>query len=451
MDAGDRQFEAFFEAASQPAFVLVILAFVLLLTVTALFTRLRWVWLTCLLYLSTLGSEVSLPWFKNRLAFPLQELREIGRPLCFAMLLLLMVPTLMAGKGWRARFILPGAGAYFAFQVIYCAPALIGGIWSRGVIGPVIFLFAFATLGLGVSRWIQESRHAYMAARCLVVAAMLMMAGTCFQLVMNSDAIVLNGRLFGVTNNPNTLGYISAISIPTFCLLLVGRREGKAFEVVLVAGLGLNIAFLLWCTSRGAMVATLVALTIFFRRRMGPLLLVSCVSAIAVLVVLQIFDISAPWSRLTTFEDTRSVAWMSMIRRFLSSPVVGDVSGQLVIEENLYLAVPATAGLLGTIPFLFALMRVGVGLRRLGRSSQRAADDAVLVDYVLAIVLSMLVGNLFDAHLLGTFVYSVFTFYIVMSIGSYLAERAALEAPLEYETEHLEYTNLVYGPQPASE
>lgn len=425
MDSGEQQFTFFLDWFHGSTAVLVSAAILLALALTVFIRSFRWVWLTLLLYMATLGAYATTAWFDNTLSFPLQEIRNYNRPASTGLLLLLLIPTAMAHRGWRTRLLMAAVPAFFAFQVAMAVRLGFDGVMARAVLGFFIWAGTFVTVGFGLSRWLQSRRDVYVALGCVAAAGVLVVAGTIYQLALHPGAILLNNRLFGTTNNPNTLGYVSAITLPTFIVLLIRRQGPPWVRLVLMCAAGLTVVFILWTGSRAAAVCSIISVGLLFHRRLGRSVLVALGCGVVVLIGLQIWS-NINFDRLVSTEDTRSEAWSAMWQTFVANPLFGQVGKRLTFQENLYLSVASRFGVVGMAVFLPGIVLFATSAIRLRRSAPALGPDAILADYVVGIVFAMIVGSLFDAHLAGQFSFSTMSLFVVMAVAAYFRDEAAV-------------------------
>src|SRR5437899_1247969 len=120
-DTGEQQLLFFLDWFRGTTALLVLSVFLLAVVVTIICKPTRWVWLTLLFYVSTLGADATTPWFRNLLAFPLQDIRTYCRPLATGLLVLLVIPTAMSRRGWRSRLLMAAIPLFFGFQVLMTA------------------------------------------------------------------------------------------------------------------------------------------------------------------------------------------------------------------------------------------------------------------------------------------------------------------------------------------
>jgi hypothetical protein len=125
-------------------------------------------------------------------------------------------------------------------------------------------------------------------------------------------------------------------------------------------------------------------------------------------------------------QDTRTEAWLTMLHQFRSNPVfgVGAQDGMLIVQENSLLAIAATSGLFGLIPFGIAIAAIMLTIARLRRARRFLGELALAGDLIGASIIALLVQSVFEATLTGMLVMSVATLYLYLAGASYLLEVA---------------------------
>lgn len=437
-DSVETQLQYFSEVAFSLRGLIGLLALAALAVLLVRFPAWKWVVLTVLLYAATLGvaSDQVLQKRGNDLAPPLQQIRLYSRPIAAMMLALLLIPAGLSFRGWRTRLVLGATVAYFAFETVISLRIGYAGFVSRALFGLILFGLMFLTLGLGLPRWLQDWSNVYTALRCVAFAGILVLAGTAYQLAINPSTIIHQSRLFGTTNNPNTIGYITSIALPAICVLLARREEPKVMRVVMGGAAGLFVVFLVWAGSRGGMLITLISVGLLFRRRLGTFALVALVCSVFALIGFQVFsDSTAGAGRLFTMEDTRSLTWQSQWQAFLSNPWIGYRSrgafeGFGQYQENFYLGVAASNGLLGLIPLAVLMAMLFALAVRLTRARKWLGEHGILCDLFVGLFASLAIGAVFEAHLAANLAFSVLGAYIMLAIAGFLLDAAAYNAAL---------------------
>src|SRR3954466_10953412 len=176
----------------------------LLLFALLRFDRAKWWVLTLTLFMATLGFSTN-PYMDNRLAPPLEQIRSLFRPITLALIAMLIIPTFRAARGARLKILRPAVLCFFALELITSARLFLGSEFTRGTLGTVVFVWLFLIFGFGVSLWLQDLDSVWAALRSLVATGGLMVLSTAYQLAIDRSRIIAQSRLYGTTNNPQTL------------------------------------------------------------------------------------------------------------------------------------------------------------------------------------------------------------------------------------------------------
>ncbi|MGB7160682.1 MAG: O-antigen ligase family protein [Tepidisphaeraceae bacterium] len=421
--AASYQLRNVLEALGTGEGMLALAALVLLGVVVAGFPPGRWLAISLLMFTSALGY---FRWVPLSLIPPFEQLRANGRGICFALLVLLLIPAITSGRGWRVRLLSGGLLTYFVFQMVFSARTAFAGDAVKGVLAAASFTLTFLTLGWGLSRWLQRSEDAHAAVRAIALAGILFCLGTAVQLTVRPNSVVWQNRLLGLTGNPQHAAVLLAVALPPTCFLLA--RSGRARlgrRLAIAACVGLMVIMLVWTGSRTGALMTLVGLALLFRLRLGRLLAVVVAGGVFVLVAAQIFSESiVSADRLLATDDTRTAAWMSMWADFLRSPWIGIELEEARYSENSYLLTASRTGLLGLIPLLLAVILVIRGLLHLQSARARLGEHALLADLVTGGLVALGVGSLFEGHLVAVYSFPMYAVYIYLGVMAFLLDAA---------------------------
>src|SRR5438034_3754994 len=117
------QFRAFLDMMSRPEGIVVLVVLLVLMVAVAASRHAKWVVLALLLWVPTMSFTVNAndPWAERRLVPllpPFDQMRAQGRPICAALLLMLLVPTILSSRGWRQKWLGPAAITLLLFQLL---------------------------------------------------------------------------------------------------------------------------------------------------------------------------------------------------------------------------------------------------------------------------------------------------------------------------------------------
>ena len=393
--------------------------------------RTKWICLTVILWMATIYEPLfglinrSL---ESVLIFPLQQIRNNNVLIGTGCFIILLLPALLARRGWRLTLVPMPLTAYFIFQIVMSVHSVFSEEAGRAVLGIVIFTIQYSVLCIGVNKWLQTDRDVHILLLTIAVAATLFCGASALQTLINPKMVVLDNRFLGTTGNPQFAGQILGITIPVLAYLLVGRQSVKWLRVMTWCTIGLASVFLAWTGSRTALVIAGVSLLVLFRHQSGRLTLLVALGSAAVWIGITIFGNQIHSAqRLLDSTDTRTVAWQEMMQDFLKSPIVGvpnaDYGGAFRYTENSYLSAGSHYGLIGFIPLMVMvgfLIRQGFQVNRI---RILVKDNASLCDLVVAIFAGSLCGAMFDSFLMAQFNMVVYMIFLMSCVGQYLQDK----------------------------
>jgi O-antigen ligase len=412
----------------------------LILALAALSSRgCRWAMLALALWMTTFGltataEEASLT--NHVLWGPLELLRHNGRLLASGMLIVLLLASIFAGRGWRFRLIAGAAVAFLALEFAYCARLFASGLTVRAASSVAVFLLIFIILSRGVSAWLQEPKHALALLRSVALAGMIFAGVNALQLLINPQNASWDGRLNGTAGNPQHMAIDTISFLPAILFLLLRKGESKALRAALAGCLGLMAIMLGLTQSRTGALMAVVAVVVMFRRRLGKFLAVAVIGCIATFVAMLVFpDAPVHADRFVSMEDTRSAIWGTLIGEFASHPIFGIINGEPGIRESSYLSIAARLGIVGLMPMLFMIVLALLGLRKLSGLRQMLGENEFIVDVVTAGLASLAVAALSEGFVLGTLTLQVYMIYLYFALMTFLTDLAEkgwnVQAPLE--------------------
>lgn len=394
----------------------------------------KWWALAVLLDVSSFGA---FNWNPGSVAKPLFEIQVYGRAICAALLVALLLPTVLAQRGWRFRIVPLFAVLFLIYEILI---SLLAGSDIRSVLELGTYVIVFVTLVVGVGRWLQTLDDADAVIKSISWAGILFLIGVMAQLAINPSGEIWNGRFYGTTGNPNHCGVLLAItSLATLYLML---RPGAKFKARVFYGAVavVMVVLLLWTGSRTSMLTLMVGLVVQFRRRFGAIVVLCMVGAIVALAIWQTSSADSSSMRMFTTTNTRTQIWRLMVDEFMSSPLLGvheDASG----TENSYLLVAAHAGLAGLIPMLIALGTLGLTVRRVWKHHRRLQQFEPLFDVVFGLIAGELTGALFEGYLYGVYSFPVLSLYLCFALLAFLGDVDTVAAQeLMQDTSQMEYS-----------
>jgi hypothetical protein len=370
------------------------------------------------------------------LMFPLQQIREYGRPLAIIFLLLLILLALQTQNNWRQR-ILPKAIDYLIFvQFAIFAKTLLYGSQEFALISALTFGGIIFMLKKGPGRWMNDDENFHMIVKSIAVAGVIFVVINGVQFLVNRQAITfVHGRFLGTTGNPQHAAVLLAATIP--CLMSLIQRFprwnfAKSFWVIILL---VSVYFLLLSGSRTGLIMGVVSILLFYRNNGGAWIRVILFLAIAAALIVPFLGADSLSSsstgidasvsdRFTSNNDSRAGAWNGMWNGFsnnilFGTPLQGD---RLGYGENSWLAAGDQLGLVGFIPMLLMGWESLKLIWQLNQLGNRDSYYFFQCSTVIAGLGSMLIGSCFEAYLLGNITFSLIAFLTYLLMGGYLIE-----------------------------
>ena len=367
------------------------------------------------------------------LAFPLQQLREMGRPLTIALLgLLLLVAVLRPAahrRSWLPRpllFLMLVQAAIFFKTVLF--GSVLFAFLAASTFGAVV-----AVIILGPSRWLGDDRDFVLAAQTIAGVGLIFVAANGYQALIDLHPITfVHGLLLGTTGNPQHAATLLAATIPAF-IFLYEQPAGRGWRRRLwLAGLALVIGALVMTGSRTGLLMAAITVLLFYRRRIGLLLRIGLPVAIALWALVIVFDqsslvgdlsLTSATGKILSETNTRQDVWAVLWRNFLQYPFFGvPLRGDRLFGygESSWLGAAAAVGLAGFIPLLlFGLTSLQM-LIRLYRISRRSHRLFLQTSLVISGLASLLAGSFFEAYLLGNLTFSLMALLLYLVLGHYI-------------------------------
>jgi len=416
------QIKVFLDALLSPLGLLAVGVYLVLLVMVGATRVAKWGVLSVLLYTATFGFYDK-PWIDNTLVFPLEQLRRYARGIQVALLMALLIPVFASPRGWRRRLLLASTVIYLIFQMTYSTRLIFAGQLSRGVVGAMVYVLIFTTMGVGLSKWLQDLKDVHTLLRSILITMAIFIVATSYQLVVNPSAILINNRLIATTGNPQHTAVMISLTLPMLCYLLMQRRESKVWMVLWGMLAGFMVIFLLWSGSRTGLLMSMVGLGLLFRTRIGSALGMALACSIFVLIAWLVFSESTVGiDRFISSTDTRSIPWSELIQDFIASPLYGTMGDSPVIQENSYLSAAGRLGMIGMIPLLAGMVLCGRSLLVLYRCRPVLGENVLLADLAIGGLTALSVGAVFEGYLFATLAFPVFAIYIYLSIMTFVID-----------------------------
>ncbi|MEQ8538039.1 MAG: O-antigen ligase family protein [Coleofasciculus sp. D1-CHI-01] len=393
--------------------------------------------------LALCGFAASLGEFKNEwileapaLAFPLQQLRTMGRPLTIFLLGLLLSIAFKTPKGWRSILIPKPITYLIIVQIVIFLKTLQYGSISFAFIGIFTFGAVVLTIIYGPSRWLQDERNFELAIWSLAMVGILFVIANLYQATINVSPItVVQGLFHGTTGNPQAAAILLVLTIPCFLFLYQKHDQYPLIKQLLILFFGLVILGLISTGSRTGVLSAIFSVILYYRYYSGKLfwlLIILTVVIFGLLFVpyeLDFFDIGIAFDKLSSQSNTRELVWKAQWRTFLTYPFFGIplTSERLRYGENSWLAAGAALGLLGFIPLVIFGIKSIKMMKQLNKIAIRRPDYYPHCSVVIAGLGSLLLSSFAEAYLLGNLTFPLFALLLYEALGTYLLELDRIE------------------------
>jgi hypothetical protein len=405
--------------------LLALIGLLALAVAAAVSKKARWVALAGVVYMGTFGFSW-MPWFHHVLIGPLEILRSQSRDLCIALMLVVCLGACFSARGTRGTLMIGATVAVFMFELLYSGRLMLGGWFTKGALGAVLFTLTFGTFAIALPLLLQDLKDVHSAIRCLAVAGTLLCLGTAVQLAIDRHGVIDNGRLASTPGTATHTAEAIAVTLPALLYLLLSRSEPKVLRALWLVAAGGLVIFLANTGTRNGLLMVFLSLVFLFRRRMGKMVIVAALVGIAAAIVWQFFGTERAAEtarRLVDTTDTRTMVWAVTWRDFVAHPVFGLSTADTFTTENSYISVAARMGLFGLIPMALALGAVGWALWRLNGLRRFLGEDTLLADYLIGGFIALAAGAFFDAFLLGMLKLEVYTLYIYLAIVTFIFDK----------------------------
>ncbi|MFN6561177.1 MAG: O-antigen ligase family protein [Nostoc sp. ChiSLP01] len=370
------------------------------------------------------------------LVFPLQQLRDMGRPLTIVLLASLIVLGMQTRNGWR-RIIIPQPVYYLiAFQVAVFFKILVYGDVGFALLALTTFGAIVLMFKLGPSRWLQDEYNFRLGVWSLAMTGVIFAIACTYQGRFNMYAMTfVQGRFLGTTGSSQHAAALLAGTIPCFMFLIESHKKWdwiKAFWIAIL----LVVAYFLFLTgSRTGAIMGISSILFFYRNRSGSLLRLGLFVGVLLGVIFwfispDMITQNTPVSnRFISGGNTREEAWAGMWSGFMSSPLFGSPlqGGRLVFGENSWLAAGDTTGLMGFIPIVLMGLGCLKMMFELHKLSHKKSTYFLHSSTVIAGLAGLLVGSFSEALLLGNLSFPVFSLLMYLSLGKYLLDLDNIE------------------------
>lgn len=383
-------------------------------------------------------------WIPNPppLVFPLQQIRESGRPLTVILLGLILLLGLWTPAKWRKPLMPTPLKYLMLLQAVIVLKTLIQGDFVFAFLSFTIFFGLVLAIQLGPNQWLQDEQSFVLGVRSLAIASLIFVGASLYQALYDYRPLAITNNWFhGLSGNPQQVAILLSASVPSFVFLIERQQRWDIQKLFWIISLTLIMIALFLTASRTGAVMGVAAILFFYRHRSGALLRFALLIAIPLVLVwlyatTQQMDLgmidsaSSAIDKYLSNRNTRAGVWSGLWQAFIDYPLLGaPLRGtRLSYGENSWLATAATLGLLGLIPLmLFGLSSLKM-LFSLNQITHQYPHYCLHSDVVIAGITALFVGSISEAHFLGNLTFPILALLIYLVLGQYIIDVVKVEA-----------------------
>jgi hypothetical protein len=376
-------------------------------------------------------------WIKEPppLLFPLQQIRDYGRPLAIILLISLVYLALQTQVNWRQK-VFPNALKYLIIvQFIFFLKTLLYGNFEIAILSAITFGGIIFMLRMGPGRWLNNDENFNLAVRSVAIAGLIFVVPNTYQYVISPYAVTFShNRFMGTTGNPQHAAVLLAVTLPCLIFLIQTSRRWSFSKLLWVSTLTAVMYFIVLTGSRTGLLMTTTSILLFYRNNRGAWFRLVLLVFIFIALILPFFDPgtlssslginSSISNRFTSPSNTREGVWSGMWNSLMDNILFGSPlqGGRMGYGENSWLAVGSNLGLVGFIPMIMMGWKSLKLIWQLNKLSNRDSYYFFQTSVVIAGLGSMLVGSFFEAFLMGTITFPQIIFLTYLIMSSYLLE-----------------------------
>ncbi|MEM9213302.1 MAG: O-antigen ligase family protein [Cyanobacteria bacterium P01_F01_bin.150] len=367
------------------------------------------------------------------LVFPLQQLRSSGRPLTILLLgiLLWLGIGLPKQPSWRRHLMPAPIGCIAAIQLLLFLKTLGSGSITLAFLAIITFTGVVLMIRLGPSRWLQNDATFDLAIWSIAVVGIIFILTNSYQALFDPYPITfVQDAFLGTTGNPQHAATLLATTVPCLLFLIEKHTAWKTKSIWIMALIAVFYALFLTASRTGALMG-IVSVILFYRQRQRALLhLGLCMAVILPIAIMMFGDTSfsvgtgAIDDQLFNIDNTRAGVWAAQLRGFNQYPIFGvPLRGDRFIPgENSWLAVAASLGSVGLIPLILFSLSCFQMIYQLTKMGKKYPTYVFHCNTIVAGLLSLIVGSIFEGFLLGTLTFPLIALFIYLSLGQYLID-----------------------------
>lgn len=368
------------------------------------------------------------------LVFPLQQLRDNGRPLAIVLLALVFMVGQKAQNGWRQQLVPQAVRYLFVVQIVVLIKTLLYGDPEFAILAILTFGFVVYTVKLGPSRWLQNDEAFRLAVWSIAMVAIIFMLVNAYQALFDRHPITfVQGRFLGTTGNPLHATVLLASTVPCFVFMIESSPKWLWNKIFWIFGLLCTVYALFLTGSRTGVLMSAISILFFYRQKPTALLRLGLVIGVALIIILPTIgiDISsldaadpAVADRFTSTDNTRAGPWAAMWRAFTTYPVFGAPlrGSRIIYGENSWLGAGANLGIMGLFPLILFGVSCMQTIVKISQLSKRNPSYFLQASTVVAGLTSLLIGSIFEAFLLGNLSFALLVLLTYLLLGQYLME-----------------------------
>ncbi|MCB0192830.1 MAG: O-antigen ligase family protein [Anaerolineae bacterium] len=372
------------------------------------------------------------------LVFPLQQLREAGRPLTVVLMgLIIIIALLRPVRSSRQHFI-PRPIIFIGLVqlVIFLKTLLFGDILFAFLAG-LTFIGVVLMVTMGPRRWLEEEQGFERATRAIVMVGIIFVLANSYQAFFDIYPITFHhGQLLGTTGNPQFAAILLAVTIPSLLFLVEQPNTGIKAKFFWLGVLAIVMLALVLTGSRTGWLMGGITFFLFYRSKFGHLLRLGMLVAIVFAIFFYLFGqnfssfettLASAANKLFYGTNSRQEIWSILWRNFLDHPLFGvPLRGDRLFGygENSWLGAAAALGIMGLTPLLLFGVSSGSMILRLYRLSGQTRLLFLQSSTVIAGLTSLLIGSIFEPFLLGNVTFSLIALFLYLSLGQHILNAA---------------------------
>jgi hypothetical protein len=361
------------------------------------------------------------------LVFPLQQIRNVGRPLAIVLLIALAIVALSTRNSWRRKIFPKPIDYLIVVQALIMCKTLLYGSIEFAILSAMTFGGIIFVLKHGPGQWLNNDDNFKLAARSIAIVGSIFVTLNTYQYILNPIAVTFKqGRFLGTTGNPQHAAVLLAAIIPSLMFLFQRIPNWNFIKFLWMAMLIGVMYFLLLTGSRTGLLMGAISILLFYRNNGGAWLRLALALSFIAALVMPFLEPSTLNSsvgidanvsaRFSSLSNTRADVWSSLWRSFIENPVFGAPL------YSSWLSAAANLGLVGFIPMALMGWESLKLMWELNLLSQRKPAYFFQASMVIAGLGSLLLGSFFEAFLLGNITFSLLAFLTYLLMAAYLLE-----------------------------